>query len=185
MQLVATAVPAQAYRQSLQTGHDAARVYELCLFDACALLSPLLLASKGLVAPKCRNYLHARVNRRFCIFVGVSGYGGNTRDYGGNTRDYGGNTRPTSRRSQGVGLCCVISFLSIRAVISITEQSKSGHRCIAGANQDAVGYVVAGTDSAKARLPMCKCLPFPAHALFSGWVESLLRAQLHNFQQRL
>ena len=34
----------------------------------------------------------------------------------------------------------------------------------------AIGYVVAGTDSAKARVLMCKCLPFPAYALFSGWV---------------
>ena len=63
-----------------------------------------------------------------------------------------------------------------RAVISITVQSKFGHKCIAGGNHDALSYVVAGTDSAKARLLLCTCLPFPAYALFSGWLESLLRA---------
>ena len=88
------------------------------------------------------------------------------RGYGGNTQDYGGNTRPTSaRRSQGLCLFCSICLPSIRAGISITVQT-SGHRFIALGNHDAVGYVVAGTDSAIARLLMHKYLPFSACGLF-------------------
>ena len=72
LQLAATAVPAHAYRQSLQSGHDAARVYELCLFDACGEYGALFVSTasgfKGLVAPKCRNQFFS------CMHGSIDGF---------------------------------------------------------------------------------------------------------------
>ena len=59
LQLAATAVLAHAYRQSLQSGHDAARVYESCLFDACGEYAALFVSTasgfKGAGCPKIQE----------------------------------------------------------------------------------------------------------------------------------
>ena len=72
LQLAATEV----YRQSLQSGHDAARVSESCLFDACGEYAALFVSTasgfKGAGCPKIQEsvfFRHARFIRRFCILL--------------------------------------------------------------------------------------------------------------------